>query len=506
MRTREIGSHPLILFGVFFFSLALIRIPLAAMVLPYRDDGETLYHAFALLRGLVPYREDISHHFLGYVLPFCGAAKIFGMTPSLIPLLYLVNQALSATLLYAILRFFLSRPLSLTGACLLLCAREPFVLSFFPFYEVNLLMLVVWYCALRALRSGEERWLFLCALAAGAALTFDQRGVFLAIIPVALLFLESRKLLVAANIVGALASYLAAPILALIYLATNNALVPFFEQTLIYPFLYRSAGTPLGTLRNLIEMHLPLLNDTPILLLAATSGAVAILARPIIDRSEQVLLLFFALPVFLMPLLGGRGFDYYSLPYLPLLALLTPFASVLFSRRSALAQRTLLVILWTPVLLAAAMTIKLSRSGELATQQRDAVSSVVEFLKNQTDRVPNQTFLWGYRPDLYVLLKETSPLPFVNRQLIHPDAAITGQAERESHVYPKYADLFRDQLHRLAPQYIVLYEEQPLLYSPSDVELRGFVGLYYEQVFAAHGNGINGSLHRFSVFKRRSLP
>ena len=480
-----------------------LKLPLAPFVLPYHDDGETLYHVLALLGGLVPYRDDVSHHFLGYTLPLTALARLAGFGAYLIPLGYVLNQTLCGILLFSVLRFYLSRTLALAGALLLVTAREPFVLSFYPLYQLNLLMLAVWYFALRAVRSGRLRWLCLCAFTAGTSLVFDQRALFLLIIPAALPWLLPSPPWPRRSAALAYACCLPAPLLALAYLAAHGALRPFWEQTLVYPLLFRGASTSIfGTFDSLVELHSYLIVETPLLLLLAALGAATLLARPIFPPGEGRVAALFCLPVCAMPFLGGRGFDYYTIPYLALFAFLAPFTAALFAARSPLSRRVTYVLLYATPVLALAAAGKLLITQELIRTPPDAAPAVAAFLKAQPDRAPNRTYVWGYRPDIYVHLAEVAPLSFVNRQLIHPDAVITGNDERLRHIYPAYEERFYHELATRPPQYIVTYSEGAQLFSPSDSMLRTFVSANYEQVFSAQGSSFNGAPHEFAVFRQ----
>ena len=93
-------------FVVFTALYAVLRVPIWHLDLPHHDDGETLYHALAMLHGLVPYRDDLNHHFMGYVVPYVMASKVFGFGPGIIKLVALITQVGTACGLYLCARFF----------------------------------------------------------------------------------------------------------------------------------------------------------------------------------------------------------------------------------------------------------------------------------------------------------------------------------------------------------------------------------------------------------------
>jgi hypothetical protein len=111
----------------------VVRLPLLAHPLIYYDDGQSLYHTMALLRGLVPYRDHTNHHFMGYLIPYLLTAKVIGLSLHLVTVVQLLSQAATGAGLYLCARRFCGPVPALVATLLVVTAREPWVLGFQPF-------------------------------------------------------------------------------------------------------------------------------------------------------------------------------------------------------------------------------------------------------------------------------------------------------------------------------------------------------------------------------------
>jgi hypothetical protein len=489
---------------IFFAALyVLLKLPTVSPWILFIDDGETLYHALSILAGRVPYRDDISHHFLGYVLPFVIGGAVFNVTPYLLTILISLNQVGSAFILYRTANLFVPRRSALISGALVLSAREPWVISFFPLYEVSFALTVIWYFSLRSMRENSVRDLSYAWLSTGVALLLDQRAVFVVAAPLAAtLFL--RKNLRPRHHLRFLISLLSPPSAALLFLYLTDALVPFIEQTIIYPLHFRTGGA-LGSsmLESLASIHKPLVEETPLLLFFGVLGGLAI----VFTRAEKLGISRVALavtlsPAVFIPLLGGRNFSYYTITWLPLLSLLAIWSIDAIPASLSMLRNLWRKVLWFPVVVALILSVKLFFSREVLNYSGDGVNEVVDIIEREDPGHAKSVFVWGYRPDYYVYAKRLSPFPFVNRQMIHPDAQIEDASLREAHVYPKYEKKLLNLLSSNPPDYIIQYILRPELSSETDKAVSKLLTQKYSRLSVVAKPSLGGETGTFEVYKR----
>ena len=455
--------------GVSYFALKFMRSPFATWPFAYYDDAETLYHAKAWLNGGVPYLSDYNHHFAGYVLPYAFAGKFFGFSPDLLTYVFLASQLVVASCVFLILAIWFPPALCALGALLTVLAREPWVLGYFVQYQINVFSsLILLFCCL-AVASRRVFPILIGGLLCGLAFIFDQRCLFLLAFPlISVLIIKGPRIgpLLGSGL-ATLFSFALLPSLALGYLYTNGALQKFLEQTLVFPLIYRSGSRSLGQkIFDGLYLQRYLFTDTPILLCFALIGFVILVRSSGLDSASARARMILCLsgPIFfLMPLFGGRDFNYYTLTWLPYLGLLAIFSLELFSQR------------WTKIfagiLLCAPIVFSIWSASNLRTElgkrtADDGIAEVAQAISSQgTPR--DSVFVWGYRLDLYLKLNRLSPYPFSNMILAHPDQGVSFYPQRKRHIYPKYEKEFLDLLATNPPKWLVFFSRPDTAPLPS---------------------------------------
>ena len=492
---------------------AVLRIPIWHLDLPHHDDGETLYHALALLNGLVPYRDDLNHHFMGYVVPYVLVSKAFGFGPAVIKIVALITQVATAFGLYLCARFFVGHGWALLSGCALLAAREPWVLAFYVQYQINFFIVWTWFFCFQACFSGKVRPLYFASLLAGLAFCFDQRALALAWFPISVwaLAAASRSKMVPRFLVidlGAMAvNWAIFPILALAYLVSNDAFSPFVEQTFVFSSRYRAHASAWMMLEASVKMHAFLL-DTPCLLLVGLGGflvlgircACAWLATPK-DLAASFLLLA-VVPLVVMPVLGGRVFSYYTITWLPYFALLGVVAVGLIHSRRGLEKLLVTFLLCIHVALPLARVLDVSSWENLRKYQGDGMSELVEYLETNVDS-KSSIYVWAYRAEVYVRLQRVSAYPFVNMLCIHPDVQIT--SNRQAHVYPKYERMFLQLLDEQPPEYLITFVREGEILEDStraSAKVHGLIKSDYALIFDVSRKDFTGATCQYQVFRR----
>lgn len=490
----------------------LLRLPTRHLPLAYYDDGETLYHTLSILLGQVPHRDDFNHHFSGYLLPFVVSARLFGFSIELMRIVPMITQVMTGLGVFLCLRFFTGPLLSFLGAALAISAREPWVLGFYPQYQINPFWVFSLFFSLFYLERRKTIFLQAAFLMCGLAFTFDQRALFLTLIPVSALALRLKDLGRGLGPLGlaCLTAFALPAIAGLVYLAANGALLPFWEQTLVFPALYRSgAQSWIDLLSQWVMSHRFLFTQTPILAVGAVGGFCILWrdtrsSRPR-DRMLRRLLLLTAVPLAIMPFFGARDFDYYTatwLPYMGILAALAAASPGKLPRTPAMAIRLFLAM---AVIFPLYQSLRSRNDYQQAALRGDGMADVVQFLRDNMQ--PRDTlYVWGYRFDPYIYLQKPAALPFASQIFVHPDVEIKGRPARQKHIYPEYDRIFTTLLHNQPPDYLVLFDrgEEKKDFSPADAKVLALVQDRYDLVFRTQRRDFLDKEVFFKIYRLRS--
>lgn len=498
----------------FFLSAALwyqfVRLPFYATRFAWLDDGEVLYHTLLLIKGGIPYRDDVTHHFVGFTLPLVGAAQLFGFSIDLLRQWSAVQQPLMATGVFLIARLFLSTPFSWLAGLLAVSAREPYILGYFPQQTMNLLVVFVLLAALQECREGATREFLTVALGTGLLLLIDQRDFCYVMLPTALGVRRWRLGRISMWLaLSAAALYLLPLLLFVLWLASHGALQAAIDQTILFPLNYRATSLPLFEhLAVAARAHRYLITLSPLLFIASLFGYVA-LARgqiPVLNRDQRSLLLLFpALPL-LVTTLGGRDFDYYSLVWNPYLALLAPCA-VFFAAQFRWPPRVGVAMLLLGALATPPSTV-LSEvlSPTYKVRFEDGSENLIRFLSATLAR-DDTLFVWGYRLDIYVRAGRLSAFPFANLLALHPDQQVEDAAARESHVDPRMVKRFLQLWSSAPPSVVVLVVSDEFQGLSSDAEKFVLAELQdsYHLTSEFPGRTYLGKVMNYRVYRRNTL-
>lgn len=519
---KERGILFLIALPLFLALYGLFRAPTSDLGLAYYDDGETLYHAFATNQGLVPYRDNYNHHFLGYIIPFLITGSLTNDWMLSFTLVRGATIVLSALLLFVLVRRWTRLSCGILAGSLLLSAREPWVLAFFQQYQINLFIILGWVLLARFLTKtrGSSPLLGYAGVIYGCAFVFDQRALLLLSIPFFVIMFRSfagigapgelfpkkqerPSLFHLLKDVLTLSAGFCAPVVAcLIYLWNHDAFTSWFQQTIYYPFFFRAAPLPFSDKLKVwcsLYMHLP--TQSPFLFVTGLVGLIALFLTKIPPHLQPAkLLIASSLPaLFFMPLMGGRDFDYYTITWFPLLALTATVATQLFKERALMRRMH-------SILLSAALLIPLIESitnlpSRSSRYSGDGIEEVVSYLQ-ASGASRNSVYLWGYRLELYVHLGQVSPLPFASRIFIHPDQQFP--ENREERVYPLYRDRFFNLLNSKPPEYIIWFtqDSNPELPSLAEDALRKLVQGEFREVYTLTKPDFRGHWSSYKIYRK----
>jgi hypothetical protein len=504
----------------FFIFYWFLRLPTREYAMGYLDDGETLYHAFALLKGQIPYRDDVTHHFLGYILPVALAGQILGFSDQLIRVVALWNQPLMALGVYAIIRLFTPARFAFLGGLLALSAREPAVLGFPVQYQSNLLLVWIAYTALRYLRDGPPCMLLFCAVLTGIGITFDQRNFLFPCWPLVAVLLRLRKPdrpQPATLFIAALLALLPTTIM-LTFLWQKGAIADFWFQTWQYPRQFRIGSLSLMDLiSNGVYIHHYLLSRTGELLFIALVGCCmgsatllrrrfeagglssVALAQEEASLSLIVLVLLAVCTTLPIPFLSGRDYDYYTIPWLPWLAIIATLGIYFLQPKTTIGRTIQMLLICLPLISPLVATVE----NIPATGYRgDGIREVVAQIKPQL--TPKDTVLvLGYRMQLYVELEKLAHNRFVNQLMIFPDSIVSG-AKRDTHIVKAYEAQFIHGLLAAPPTFVIHYrrigkEEEPGPGAPKF--LRELLSTHYDPPLIISGTDPGAHAVEYRIYR-----
>lgn len=474
----------------------LLRSPTWHIYLPYYDDAETLYHVLSLSKGEVPYRDNYNHHFPGYLFPFLLGAPLFGFSSYLIQEVTAVLQVLNGVVCFFLLRTFASPLFAYLGALLLVSAREPWVIGFYPQFETNLVYLSSLLLTLKFIGTSSSVFLFFSALLVGLGFIADQRALLLFLIPVSALLVQRELILRRLTLVSL--GTLLPTLLVLLYLFISGGIGRFIEQTFIFPTQFRAGSKSFGDfLRDGLEVYAHIWEKTPLHALLAVSGLLLFAVKGgLKDKKVPVVLVSF-LPMLGMPLLGGRNFDYYTIVVFPLLSLAAVLSTPLLTPSG---RRVWAFLMMTPLLLSFYHAISLSLPHPV-----DGVKEITRRLEEKGVK-EREIYMWGYRLDVYTELGLLAHNPFASRIFVHPDHAITGEA-RLKHIYPKYESEFFERM-KAPPRFIVLFNREGYQHqgSPADSYIRQLLKQRYELSVRVIYQDFLGKECVFDLYERVSNP
>lgn len=524
----------LIAIPLFLSLYTLFRAPTSDLGLAYYDDGETLYHTFATNQGLVPYRDNYNHHFLGYIIPFLITGSLIHDWMLSFTVVRCATIVLSALLLSVLVRRWTTTSSGLLAGSLLVSAREPWVLAFFQQYQLNLFIILGWVLLTQSVKRtrGSSLSLLLAGLTYGSALVFDQRALLLVSIPLFVIayrtfacnsvqedlsqvkrgsepsrWSQYRSSLfhLLRDFVVFCAGFCAPVVGCLLYLWSHDALTSWFQQTIYYPLFFRAAPLPFSEKLKVwyaLYSHLPV--QSPFLFLTGVFGLIALFITKVPPHLFPAkLLVACSLPALLfMPLMGGRDFDYYTITWFPALALTATLAVQLY--RDGTITRRIHSILLSAALLIPILESLSNLPSRSTRYSGDGIEEVVSYLQ-ATGASRQSVYVWGYRLELYARLGQVSALPFASRIFIHPDQQFP--ENREERVYPLYLNRFIALLNSKPPQYVIWFtqEKNQELSSSAEEALKTLVKRQYHEVYTLTKRDFRGHSSSYRVYRREPL-
>jgi hypothetical protein len=457
-----------------------------------------IYHALAISKGLVPYVDTQSHHFLGYALPIMALGKLLGYSAKLLTEFGVVVQISTACFIYVLLRSYLSAGWALFSSILYISAREPWVNGFPLQYQINLLIVLI---LLAVSRWKINPAIIATAVIAGLGFVFDQRALALISVPTFLVW-QNNKLRSSLRLL--VIPFLIFPILAALWLYAHQAWEAFVYQTFIFPATHRVGS--LSTWDSILQsfnLHRYLLTTTPWLLALAFCGFAALWIdeiKKILPRDLRSTLIVLPPILFAMAGIGGRDYDYYTIIWLPLLAVLAGVFFMYIKNAPVITQLACAFLVLLGMIRPYAHSIAILKLGEFASYSSDGSIEVGQYL--QREMKPSDTmFVWGYRLDLYLRAQKTSPFPEATLLFIHPDGAIDGE-QRWRHVSPKYEYKFLERFLKSPPTFLILFSREDKIYeSPSRKFVLAMAKNKYDLVFETNKKDYLGGNPNFKVYR-----
>lgn len=486
---------------------SFLRLPHSMIPWSYYDDAEGVYHAFSIASGRLPYLEDATHHFLGYTLPYLLLAPFTGFSFELVRISALLHISLTGLFTYLGCRSFTRPFVSLVAALLVVSAGQPETAGFYIQFELNLILSAILCCLLWHTVSSRDSLLKIASFLLGLLICYDQRMVvYLPLIPILLLWQCNFGRAFFRNfILEFVLPFIVAPLAGFLYLFCSGIINEFIFQVYTYPREYRIGSLNFfSVIYEGIRSHWFLLEKTPIFTGAAIAGCLAIAKKSIRNfRAAQKLILLLTLVLSIFPpLFGGRYYEYYVVTYYPVFGILAGAGILLlFSIRKSIGITYYLLLFLQP-LFAMILAYSLLRYDHFLEFSGDGNKEVAAYLQENAE-VDDQIFVWGYRPDIYLLIGRTSPSRFVNQMMIHPDGNLT-QEEQALHVVPKYLEEFKKWWCMSPPNFVVTFNENDMSSSLAQQFVMGQLKNHYHPTFNTRKLDASKREIRFKIYSLSS--
>lgn len=384
-------------------------VPFTKAEYPWIDTAEAVYHAKLLVLGRIPYVEIFSHHFFGYLAPFIVLERLSGLNPLGLWGLSIAFNFANAILVFLILKEISSKSCAYGGALLTVTA------GWFPdwqgyFFNIQSVSLPLLYLFILVViktlsRPSPSNFVF-AGLIYGLMFITDQRNATFGLVSLPILFDGLRPQLRRCSLFAA--SFLVFPIAALIYLWINGALLDFFYQTFVFPWISRNKGvsayseSPYYLLTQIASYHLP---EISLALFGTT-----VLIRSHVGRNIRLVVLYLTLGGLLASIAGGRAFSNYLLYLVPAIVLLASFVSEYrppFRYGSHLGLITTIgycLFVWFRI---PGSACYLAGSFRVDSQIHAVGQRAAKYVQARTQ--PNSSVLvWGYYPQLYLFSERYS--------------------------------------------------------------------------------------------------
>lgn len=372
------------------------------------DHAELVYHARELTAGRIPYRDIVTHHFLGYVLPFWLLSWFLpadGLT--------LKVAAWLLKLLTAVTLFFAARRICGPRAGYLAGFLAVTVGYFFPWQGsllnvqgnieplLALLLLLCIAAPSEASRNQDARYAFIGAVL-GVLVVFDQRCMVFGPLVLVAVFASHAKN--RARAIGAAALGGTIPItLALSYLFYHGALDEFYRHTIRFPLFFRNAHLQFEGQPPALRLFFFSFQSEPV---ASTCAWFAVMLALATSRFRWVggFLALGLVSAWTYASLGGRYFTNYLLPLSPFIVSgMALLPSLLWERKSDFAARIAERAMAGYGLFYVVMPFLFLHQGrELYAGCDESVVKQVETYVEQLGTRGRPLFVWGYKPQVYL--------------------------------------------------------------------------------------------------------
>jgi len=380
-------------------------LPWGRIRFPLSDFAEMVYEIRRIQLGFVPYRDTVTHHFSGYLVPLAAAGSVVDLTPLALKIATVCFNFVTAVFVWLAIREAGQRRVAWLGAFLAVTlgwfwSWQGFGLNvqsvLAPLVAANL------YLVIRSCARSSAMSLGLAALSAGILLTWDQRAlVFLPLLGIPVLFVPALR---RPRIMGAAtALLLLAPACAAWYLIHAGAWPAFVEQTVIFPLTYRNRGvgfnaaallsTGLGTWFGGERFAVPLM----------LTGLVAVV-RLDTRRWLRAVCVVSVISAAGYALLAGRPYPNYFMVFSPitlvLISLLPVYAG---GRRPAVGRAVTATLISLGLFCGLRPVLLWTETGSIfLAPDETTIHAAADYLRSNTS-VQDKVLVWGYAPGIYVL-------------------------------------------------------------------------------------------------------
>jgi hypothetical protein len=488
-------------------------LPWGRIRFPLSDFAEMVYEIRRLQLGFVPYRDTVTHHFLGYLVPFFAAGSVVELTPLVLKIATVCFNFITAVFVWLALRELGQPRMAWLGAFLAVTLGWFWSWQGFGLNVQSLLaplIAALLFLVIRACARSSAVSLCLAALSAGVLLTWDPRSlVFLPLLAIPVWFVPALRRWPIVSTATAL--LLIAPACATWYLVQAGAWRDFVEQTLIYPVHYRNHGvrfdaaallsTGLGTWLGGERFAVPLM----------LAGLVAVL------RSEsrswlRALCVISVTSAAVYAMVGGRPYPNYFMVFAPItLVLISLLPAYAGASLASLGRATTAALICLGLFCGLRPILLWTETGSMFLAPNETtIEAAADYLRANTSSA-DKVLVWGYAPGIYVLSDRFHT--FRDEGLLSVAGAnFASSSGQDQGLVPHMVREFEDFLMQDPPKAIVVYNvtREPcpgkgIIQRNFDYERNAALARLRDAIASSYQSGLiaEGSCDRAEVFVLR---
>lgn len=376
---------------------------------------------------MIPYRDVETHHFIGFVVPFWILDKLIEITPAVIDLMAITFNFINSILIYFLVRELTNnKPASKVAA--LFAASAGWLWSwggasfnnqsfFLPLLNLLILLTVI------SIKKGNLSYLISTSFLYGILLTFDIRLIVFIPLIFIILINNAEYRLITKSLLSfcAISTY---PIILILLLYSNDALLPFIEHAIKFPFFAKSTGLNSEYFTRGISLLGFAAGSQPFIFILLAIG-IALFSLSNSNIYLRLVIIITLAAGVLYVIAAGRDRPNYCLIFYPVCFTSIGLSVALSLSRDFLKKIVnICLVLGFLIVTILPVSLILTTGSIFLNPQLEVITNslrVIERLSDENDHI----LVTGYMPSIYVLSKRFSSIRDISLNSITGDNEVT---------------------------------------------------------------------------------